>query len=207
MCKLTRTLPILVALCLGARAQDPPSLETFTSPDGVFQFVYPETYELLVGDRILKATQGRQSALPVCDFSTAVACVIYPIESERETRVEAAGFSVATTTATNESDCLAYKDEKARSRVLDLSSTSISIRSRSFRRASGTRKIPGHVQSAEFYRTFANQKCYELQIGISSSDDPVQQKDSARSSPGDIRANTAKESLKLILSSVVFEKE
>jgi hypothetical protein len=74
-----------------------------------------------VGERILKATQGRQSALPVCDFSTAVACVIYPVESERETRLEAAGFSVVTLAASNESDCFAYKDEKARSRTLDLS--------------------------------------------------------------------------------------
>ena len=212
MCKLTRTTPILVVLCLTTLglttlAQGPPSLETFTSPDGAFQFVYPETYELLVGERILKATQGRQTALPVCDFSTAVACVIYPIESEQETKLEAAGFSVATMTATNESDCLSYKDEKARSQTLDLSSTSISIRSRAFRHASGTKKIPGHVQSAEFYRTFTNQKCYELQIDVSISDDPAQQKQSARNSPGDPSANAARESLKLILSSVVFEKE
>ena len=207
MSKLTRAAPILVALCLTTLAQGPPSLETFTSSDGTFQFVYPETYELLVGDRILKATQGRHSPLPVCDFSTAVACVIYPVESERETRLEAAGFSVATMTATNESDCLSYKDEKAQSRTLDFSSSSISIRSRSFRHASGTRRIPGHVQSAEFYRTFANQKCYELQIGVSSTDDQVQQKDSARKSLGDTSANAARESLKLILSSVVFEKE
>jgi hypothetical protein len=160
-----------------------------------------------VGERLLKATQGRQAALPVCDFSTAVACVIYPIESERETKLEAAGFSVATMAATNESDCLSYKDERARSRTLDLSSTSISIRSRTFQHASGTKKIPGHAQSAEFYRTFANKKCYELQIDVSISDDLAQQKDSARQSPGDTTANTAKESLKLILSSVVFEKE
>ena len=208
----TRISPILVALCLSTLclatlAQGPPSLETFTSPDGAFQFVYPENYELLLGDRMLKATQGRQAALPVCDFSTAVACVIYPIEIERETKLEAAGLSVATMTATNESDCLSYKDEKARSRALDLSSTSISIRSRTFRRASGTKKIPGHVQSAEFYRTFANQKCYELQIDVSISDDPVPRKQSDRNSLGDTSANAAKESLKLILSSVVFEKE
>lgn len=202
------TTPILVALCLSTLAQGPPSLETFTSPDGVFQFVYPETYELLVGERMLKATQGRQSALPVCDFSTAVACVIYPVESERETKLEAAGFSVATVVAaTNEPDCLAYTDQGARSKTLDLSSTSISIRSRTFRHASGTKKIPGHVQSAEFYRTFANRKCYELQIGVSVADDAVQQKAPVSNSLGDTRAKTARESLKLILSSVVFEKE
>ena len=207
MRKLARILPILVALCLTTLAQGPPSLETFTSPNGAFQFVYPETYELLVGERILKATQGRQAALPVCDFSTAVACVIYPIESERETKLEAAGFSVATMTATNESDCLAYKDENAQARTLNLSTTSISIRSRTFRHASGTKKIPGHIQSADFYRTFTKQKCYELQIQVSMSDVPVQQKPSVPNSLGDATAIAARESLKLILSSVVFEKE
>jgi hypothetical protein len=160
-----------------------------------------------VGERMLKATQGRQPALPVCDFSTAVACVIYPVESERETKLEAAGFSVDTAAAATESDCLSYKDERARARALDLSSTSISIRSRTFRHASGTKKIPGHVQSSEFYRTFANQKCYELQVGVSVSDDPAHQKGSLSSSLGDTTANSARESLKLILSSVVFEKE
>jgi len=162
---------------------------------------------LLVGERMLKATQGRQAALPVCDFSTALACVIYPVESERGTRLEAAGFSVDTMAATNELECLSYKDEKARSRILDLSSTSISIRSRTFRHASGTKKIPGHVQSAEFYRTFAKQKCYELQVRISTSEEPAQPKTSVPNSLGDATANTARESLKLILSSVVFEKE
>ena len=208
MRRLTLSAAFFVALaCLNSMAQGPPSLDTFSSPDGSFQFVYPETYELLVGERILKATQGRQAALPVCDFSIAVACVIYPVEGERETRLEAADFSVDTMAATNESDCLTYKDEKARSRTLDLSVTPISIRSRTFQHASATRKIPGHIQSADFYRTFTKQKCYELQIQVSMSDGPAQQKASGPSSLGDGTANAARESLKLILSSVVFEKE
>lgn len=208
MSKLIRTAPVLAALCLSTLAQGPPSLETFTSPDGNFQFVYPESYELLVGERLLKTTQGTQSALPVCDFSTAVACVIYPIGSERETKLEAAGFSVDTVAgATNEPDCLAYKDEKARSRTLDLSQTSISIRSRNFRHASGTKKIPGHVQSADVYRTFVKQKCYEFQIEVSVAEDSAHQKASVPNSAGDATANAARESLKLILSSIVFEKE
>ena len=208
MSKLLPIAPILVVLCLSALAQGPTSLETFTSADGVFQFVYPENYELLVGERLLKPTQGRQAALPVCNFSTAVACVIYPIESERETRLEAAGFSVDTvTSASNEPDCLAYTDQSAHSRTLDLSQTSISIRSRTFRHASGTKKIPGHFQAADFYRTFTRQKCYELQIEVSVSDDPGHPTISVPNSLGDATANTARESLKLILSSVVFEKE
>jgi hypothetical protein len=205
--KLTRTAPILMALCSSTLAQGPTTLETFKSPDGVFEFVYPENYELLVGERLLKATQGGHSALPVCDFSTAVACVIYPIQSERETKLEAAGFSVDTVAGAAEPECLAFTDKTGTSRTLNLSPTSISIRSRTFRHASGTKNIPGHAQVAEFYRTFAQQKCYELQIQVSVADDPAHHKPSAPNSLPDSVANTARESLKLILSSVVFEKE
>jgi hypothetical protein len=152
----------------------------------------------------LKATQTPQSALPVCDFSTAVACVIYPTQSERETKLEAAGFSVDTVAGATEPDCLAYTDQAAHSRNLNLSQTSISIRSRTFRHATSTKAIAGHLQQADFYRAFARQKCYELQIEVSVADDPAHQKSSV---PGDSMVNTARESLKLILSSVVFEKE
>jgi hypothetical protein len=194
--------------CLSTLAQGPPALDIFNSPDGIFQFVYPETYELLVGERILKATQGRNKSLPVCDFSTALACVIYPIESEQETRLEAAGFSVDTVpSVSNEADCVAFADELARSRGTQLPLTSVSIHSRLFRHASATKKLPGHVQTADFYRIFAQQKCFELHIEVSISDDPVLQKASASNTQGDARANNARESLKLILSSVVFEKE
>lgn len=208
MCKLTLTATVVALSCLGALAQGPPALDTFNSPDGAFQFVYPETYELLVGERILKATQGRHNALPVCDFSTALACVIYPIESEQETRLEAAGFSVDTVpSVSTEADCLTFADELARSRGTQLPLTSVSIHSRLFRHASATKKLPGHLQTADFYRIFAQQKCYELQIEVSISDDPVLQKASTSNTLGDARANRARDSLKLILSSVVIGKE
>jgi hypothetical protein len=209
VCKLTLTATVVVALsCLSTLAQGPPALDTFNSPDGTFQFVYPETYELLVGELILKATQGRDNALPVCDFATALACVIYPIESERETRLEAAGFSVDTVAGiSNEADCLAFADELARSRGTQLPLTSVSIHSRVFRHASATKKLPGHLQSGDFYRILAKQKCYELRIEVSISDDPVPQKVSISNPLGDAMANSARDSLKLILSSVVFEKE
>jgi hypothetical protein len=206
---LTRIAAAVVSLsCLSTLAQGPPALDTFNSPDGTFRFVYPETYELLVGDRILKATQGRHAALPVCDFSTALACVIYPLESETETKLEAAGFSVDSVPGiTREAECVAFGDEHARSRGMQSPVSSLSIRSRLFRHASAIKKSPGHLQTADFYRIFAEQKCYELQIAVSISDDPVLQKVSTSNSLPDARANSARESLKLILSSVTFAKE
>ena len=210
MSKLTRIAAAVVSLsCLSTLAQGPPALDTFNSPDGTFQFVYPETYELLVGERILKATQGRHAALPVCDFSTALACVIYPIESESETRLEAAGFSVDSVPGiTSEAECVAFGDEHARSRGMQSPLSSLSIHARIFRHASALKKSPGHLQTADFYRIFAEQQCYELQIAVSISDDAVAlQKASTSNSLGDARANSAKESLRLILSSVTFGKE
>lgn len=211
MSRLSPIAALLVCLSsVGTLAQGPPALDTFNSPDGSFQFVYPESYDLLVGERILKASQGRRTVLPVCDFAVALACVIYPIESERETKLEAAAFSVDTVAAaTNESDCLSFDDPLARSRGASPSLTSISINSRRFRHASLLRKLPGHQQAADFYRIFTMQKCYELQIQVSTSDDAgvLPQKTSRTAPVVDARANSAKESLQLILSSVIFGKE
>jgi len=200
----------IFSLILGfnAWAQGPPALETFTSPDGAFQFVYPETYDLLVGERLLRATQGRRQAIPVCEFSMALACVIYPIELQQEARLEAAGFSVGTLPGlTEESSCLAYTDLPTSGDGQRLQVTSIAIRSRVYRHAFTRKKLPGHMQAIDSYRTFNGQKCYELQIRVSLSDEAAVQRVSQSASLGDVLAQTAQESLRLILSSVVFEPQ
>jgi len=198
------------SLILGfnAWAQGPPALETFTSPDGAFQFVYPETYDLLVGERLLRATQGRHQAIPVCEFSTALACVVYPIEIQPEARLEGAGFSVETLPGvTNETACLDYADPSASRDSQRRQLTSIAIHSRMYRHASMRKKLPGHLQAIDSYRTFNRQKCYELQIRISLSEEPKLQPASQSTPLGDVQAQTAQESLRLILSSVVFEPQ
>lgn len=183
-----------------------PALDTFTSPDGTFRFVYPQTYDLLIGERMLKGTQGRHVGIPVCDFSTALACVIYPVETPDETNFEAAGFSVRTVAGvTAESDCLTYADLRPLpDDRLELSR--IAINDRVFLHASLRKTVPGHSQAADFYRTFDQHKCYELQIGVSAADEPVTKKAAQIKSPGEAKAESARESLILILSSVVFEQ-
>jgi hypothetical protein len=199
-----------LSLCvswLSSTAQGPPALDTFTSPDGAFEFAYPESYALLVGESIVRWTQGRNSALPVCNFATAVACVIYPIEGLPETRMEAAGFSVdKIATAATEADCLTFADQVAQLRGA-ASLTSVTLHERKFRHTAATRKLPGHLQAAEFYRTFSQQKCYELQVAVSLADEPVSRRTSPPGSLGDPTADSARESLRLILSSTVFQKE
>ena len=196
----------LIVGALSAIGQGAPPLDTFTSPDGAFRFVYPQTYELLVGERILKATQGRRQAISVCDFLTAIACVIYPIESAQDKRFEAAGFSVDTAPGvTNESDCLTYADQLRRAEGDVIQPTSIAINDHVFQHAFNRKRMPGHVQAADSYRTFKNGKCYELQIEVSLTDDAPPSRPSRPNSLGDPSADKARESLRLILSSVVFE--
>jgi hypothetical protein len=197
---------IFGTLC--AIGQGAPPLDTFTSPDGTFHFVYPQTYELLVGERILKATQGRHQAISVCDFLTAIACVIYPVETEEETRFEAAAFSVDLLPGTaDESECLTYADQLRRAEGDVMQPTLITIGNRTFRHAVTRKKTPGHVQTADFYRTFRNGKCYELHVKVSLADDAPAPRPNRPSLLGDPSADKARESLQLILSSVVFEQK
>jgi hypothetical protein len=227
---LTWCVTGLLCLSLGsvsALGQGAPALDTFNSPDGNFQFVYPENYQLLVGERMLKATQGRNVGIPVCDFSTAIACVIYPVETaaveaEGDGRFEAAGFSVrAVAEVMSESDCLNYADlvarvpgepspllaKDARSGAPPFLVTSIAINGRVFRHVFVRKTIVGHLQAVDSYRTFQAQKCYEVPIEVSMADEPALQKAAQSSSLGDPRADSARESLRLILSSVVFEEQ
>ncbi len=180
-------------------------LEIFSSPDGAFQFVYPETYDLLLGERMLRATQGRDVGIPVCDFSSALACVIYPIESVQDPHFEAAGFSVRALAGTNESDCLTYADQPEPSPDQHLEVTSVAINNRVFRHTSVRKSISGHTQAIDFYRTFGSDKCFQLQIAVSfpaSGPKPAPKS----SSLGDVKADSARESLRLILSSVIFQQ-
>ena len=198
---------LLVAGCLQALGQGAPSLDTFTSPDGVFQFVYPQNYELLVGERLLKATQGRAATLPVCDFSMALACVIYPIEINEDTRFEAAGFAVDVVPGVkDEPECLTFADQTARSHTGSPQVSSIVINDQVYRHSSAKKKMVGHAQSADLYRAYAQQKCYELQIAVSVADDSATQKAAQTNSLGDFRADRARDSLRLILSSFVFKQ-
>lgn len=194
---------LLSLVSLAAVAQDAPSLETFTSPDETFQFIYPENYQLLVGDRILKATQGRHVAIPVCDFSTALVCVIYPFDEVVSARFEAAGFSVDTVRGSSaEAECLAYSDRFSRDHGDQVQPSSITINGLNFRYAAIKKTVAGHFQTLYLYRSFQKEHCYELRIAVSLSDDIGAQP--ASPSPADAEAESARQSLRLILSSFSF---
>jgi hypothetical protein len=181
-----------------------PALDIFTSTDGTFRFVYPQNYQLLVGESILRGTQGRHQSISVCNFSTALVCVIYPVEIEAETSFESGGFSVDTLSdVRGESDCLTYADQGKQSDSPQV--TSISINDREFRHATVRRKIPGHWQAAEVYRSFVQQKCYELRVSVSLAEGISVRRVVHSGSLGDATADSARESLQLILSSFAFK--
>lgn len=199
------SLGLLLVSSVGALAPRPPALDVFTNPDGAFQFSYPDNYELLFGERILKATQGKHLGFPVCDFSKALVCVIYPIERLNNDKFEAAGFSVSVVPVViAESDCLGYTDQFARPNDEHSQRTSLSINHRVFDHVSARRRMDGHAQSSDLYRTFQKDRCYELRIDVSLSDEATAQQRASSKSLEEAMADSARESFKLILSSVVF---
>jgi hypothetical protein len=197
-------LAVLILSSASVLAQGAPALDVFTNPDGAFHFSYPENYELLSGERILKATQGRHSGLPVCDFSKSLVCVIYPIE-RLGNELEAAGFSVdVVSLVTSKSDCLGYADRFARSNDEHSQPAPFSIKGRTFQHVSAKRRMDGHAQSSDLYRTFQKDRCYELHIEVSLADESTAQPRGSSKSPEGAVAANARESLRLILSSVSF---
>ena len=68
------SIGLLLLSAVRLMAQIAPALDAFIDPDGAFQFSYPDSYELLVGERILKATQGRN--LVFFDFGFCVAGLV-----------------------------------------------------------------------------------------------------------------------------------
>jgi len=143
------SLGLFLLSSASALAQGVPALDVFTNPDGAFHFSYPENYELLSGERILKATQGRHSGFPVCEFSKSLVCVIYPIERLGDDKVEAVGFSVdVVPLVTSESDCLGYADRFARSNDEHSQPSPFSIKGRAFQHVSVKRKMESHARSS-----------------------------------------------------------
>lgn len=187
--------------------QSPSSLETYASPDRSFQFLYPDTYELLDGDRIAKATQGRNVTFPVCSSLTALACVIYPFERLGNSNFEAAAFSVnRIRTVTTASDCEGYADLAAPPRNARLRATPSVIHGHLFLAASDKASVVGHSQSAYLYRSFQKEGCYELRIAISVSDIPLVPPSPDWKAFTGVDADRVRDKLKLILSSFDFLK-
>jgi len=198
MAKLSALLFLLLSswYCFG---QNPPSLDLYTSGDNSFSFAYPDTYDLLAGDGILKRTQGKRSGIPLCDLLTAFACVLYPSDSLEGSRIEAAAFSVNSIVAgASEHDCVGYADQLPRPH-----GESVLLNGQLFRYAVTTTALAGHSQSVQRYRSFHKGQCYELRVAITLAD-AVPSPSPAKNVIDSKDAGRALHSLERVLSSFVF---
>ena len=202
MAKLSALLFLLLG-SLYSFGQTPPSLDLYASGDNSFAFAYPDTYDLLEGDGILKRTQGKHAGIPGCDFLTAFACVVFPSDNLENSRFEAAAFSVNGIPETTERSCVGFADQLPRPHGEHLAIESVFLNGQLFRYASTTTTTPGHFQSARRYRSFHRGRCYELRIAISLSD-VAPSPSPAKNVPEDKDAERALHSLERVLSSFVF---
>ncbi len=205
-CAMAKYFAAVVVLlgCVHAIGQNPPSLDLYTSSDNSFSFAYPDTYDLMAGDSILRRTQGKHAGIPVCDSLAAVACVIYPFDNFEHSRFEAAAFSVnRVSIPPAEQQCMGFADQLPPNVGEHLSVESVRINGQPFRYAATTKAITGHSQSAQRYRSFHKGRCYELRIAISVSD-LAQGTSSQQKALDEELTDKIRRSLQLILSSFVF---
>jgi len=203
MAKLSALLFLLLGSWYGF-GQNPPSLDLYTSGDNSFSFAYPDTYDLLEGEGLLKRTQGKHAGIPVCDMLTAFACIVYPSDNFEGSRIEAAAFSVNSIfEGTSEHNCVGFADQLPRPHGEHLAIEPVLLNGQLFRHASTTTTLAGHSQSAQRYRSFHKGRCYELRIAISLAD-VVPSPSPAKNVPESKDAERVLHSLERVLSSFVF---
>ncbi|MGA7855789.1 MAG: hypothetical protein WCA15_20895 [Candidatus Acidiferrales bacterium] len=200
--------------CQANKPVEANALQTFTSPDGAFQFKYSE---LLV--RCSQSPKFRGSwepadscaaYFPVCDDpdsegSATIACIAYPEGEFRDAPTfEAAAFSVAEIhPSASEKDCLSGSpdwnaDQRASDGTLTINGVNFKVFEASD--AGMSQSLDGQV-----YRTFHGDKCYELSVRMATAS-------SAAFDPGSINEfskedeNEVQNRLKQALDSFTFLK-
>ena len=146
--------------------------ESFISPDGTFAFKYPNSLvrcerDSKQADRWTPA-ESCEAYIPVCsDFSGSrsktVACLAYPASSVRGTNFQAAALSVNETNATTRGGCLNIAEAHARTlRNAEVNRVTFTV-------IETDDAAAGSLMDGVTYRSFHQNKCYELDIRIASS--------------------------------------
>ena len=146
--------------------------ESFISPDGNFAFKFPNSLvrcerDSKQADRWMPA-ESCESYIPVCsDFSgsrgATIACVAYPPGGIKGTNFQAAALSVNETNATTPDGCLNVAEANVRTlRKEEINGVTFTVIE-----AGGV--AAGNLMDGEAYRSFHQNKCYELDIRIASS--------------------------------------
>lgn len=159
----------LTGLASGQANQTPRHAKTFTSPDGTFQFTYPD---ILI--RCELRSQGNDSYAwiqpecaayhPVCGEypkpNEPVACVAYPRNRYTDTEAfEAAAFSVSEAKV-SEKECLS--DEIRQGKIVEMQGVKYYV----FEESDAGMNQAGHSKS---YVTFRNGNCYTITTAVATA--------------------------------------
>jgi hypothetical protein len=171
---------LLATTCSAAPLTDA-GWKVYRSPDYGFTISYPGNISFYAGHPDLKETQ--LSMIPICD-ETTVACFEYNGNNER-TNLEAAGLSVnVLRDRKTEQDC----------NKIDTGSYPIeteSINGIKFHYGKTGSVAAGHSEGGPVYRAFYQNVCFEMAVGIASTD-------TVNDDPGDIKPFDSAELEKLL---------
>lgn len=152
----------------------------FTSSNGDFRFAYPSDFQVCVRG---KTDPCRQSIIPVCQ-PDALVCVIYPEAEFKDTSFGTAAFEVREVSSQQEmmtaDVCVTPFPRKDSGIVSNWPEFLISaahpveiIGDIEFVHGSDAGVAAGHSSSVDLYRTFRNQRCFELRVTEAETDPNV----------------------------------
>jgi hypothetical protein len=167
-------LVIASSALLGAQHSDP-AKRNFTSPDGTFHFQYMGSLVSCRRDQIQadrwKPEESCEAYTPVCsdfgaDSTSTIACIAYPARKMKGTNFQAAAFSV------NE-----LKEPRDEAECLKMQGPPSSVGRAHTEAVNGIRftvtetdgVAAGNLIEGRAYRSFHDDKCYELDIRIAFS--------------------------------------
>jgi hypothetical protein len=150
---MRRTLVLMLASAL---AQD--TYSTFRDPAANFQFHYPAWWQLFTGKRIAEAAS--LSYIPLCS-QASIACVVEPSGEFKNTNFEGASFQVAAIAGQNEAACLKVENSGL--------PPVRAVNGIQFVHGSASAVAAGHSLTAEIYRTFHGDACYEVRVSTAQA--------------------------------------
>jgi hypothetical protein len=167
---------VLVVIVLAALSNveaigQSPRLKTFTSPDGTFQFTYPDAYPLYDPNSI--AEVNSHYFVPMCE-DTAIACIEYPGMKYKGTDFERAGFEVLQTKAGTKGNVSDRPQIRTLLPEYSYRTAFVIPKDKPVQKINGVRFVHGEAGGVatgnsigtDLYRNFHDGKCYELRINI-----------------------------------------
>ena len=152
-------------------AQKPADIR-FVSPDGAFSFTYPNSLIKCEKDpkqeNLWIPARSCGGYIPVCadtslDQDATVVCIAYPAETLNGTNFQAAAFTVSQVHATTADECLQVTDPHP------TTSHKETINGVTFDVFDASGVGLGNVLAADAYRSFHQNRCYELGVRVAFS--------------------------------------